>query len=119
MEGVPVSPDEEKLESLLREGLAQAELSDNGFTARVLAHLPPARSIPRYRVWLALGWAGSLASVCIAFGACLPWSEWGDATSMGTSATAVPAYAWTAFALAVTVAGGGVAWFFRESGREA
>jgi hypothetical protein len=115
-----MNPEDPKLESLLRESLAQPELPDGGFTARVLATLPPTRAIAHYRAWLACGWAGSMASVGVALAVCLPWGDFGNASSaLGPSPSGLASCAWTAFALAAALAGGVAAWYLREFASEA
>jgi hypothetical protein len=111
-----MSPDDERLESILREGLAQPDLPDAGFTQRVVAVLPARTAIPYYRAWIALGWIGIAAGVCAALGACVPWSQLQGATAqMGPSASGLSVCAWIMAALAATLAGGFAALYFRGS----
>jgi uncharacterized protein CbrC (UPF0167 family) len=111
-----MSPDDERLEMVLRESLAHPDLPDAGFAQRVVAILPSARAIPYYHGWVALGWIGSAIGVCAALGACIPWSRIEDASAhLGQSPNGLPNYAWITVGLAATLAGGVAALYFRES----
>jgi hypothetical protein len=114
-----MSPDDEKLVSILRDGLSQPDMADGGFTARVLASLPPSDAVAHYRSWLVLGWTGGVTGVGAALWACIPRSAMLDASSaLGEPLSGLPVYAWTTFALVVTLISGLLGWYLVESARE-
>ncbi len=114
-----MTPDDDALESVLRAGLSRPELPDGGFAARVVAAVPPRDAMAHYRVWVVLGWSGALTGAGAALWACVPWSALIDAsTALGQSPPAVPPYAWTTFALGVTLMSGVAGWFVVASARQ-
>jgi hypothetical protein len=114
-----MNPDDEALESVLKEGLSRPELPDGGFTARVLATLAREDAMAHYRAWVALGWSGAVTGAGAALWACVPWSVLMDASSaLGQSPSGLPPYAWTTFALIVTLMSGLAGWYVVESARQ-
>jgi hypothetical protein len=119
MESFHVSPDDESIEALLKEGLARHDLPDAGFSARVMADLPAQGAVAHYRAWLFLGWTGTITGACAAIWACVPWSALMDgSSSMGQTPEQLPAYAWTTFALGVTMLSGLAGWYLVGAARQ-
>lgn len=114
-----MTPDEPRFESLLRDGLSRPDLPDGGFAGRVMATLRPAPPLSYYRAYIVLGWLGAASGAAVALWACIPWSELGASQApLGQTPSGLPAFAWATFALTMALAGGGAAWYLRESATE-